>query len=343
MLSMRFLPTSTARPARFDNMASAPWRRMLAVVGFAGLTALSCMPGCAAQAAAPALASGERPVTGDARYDRFFAETNDLYLAVKEAKREELAVRGALARRVGLAGDAPLELLGARLRERTARLSEEGLTLQLEFTGIDETDAEEIADAEAAAADVGNDDGAAAAQSAEASAPNEMTPTATLRTPGREPERRELRLLKVLAQAALSGATIYADMWQVQRRTEALLTEASLLQSKLAVSFGDATLQERVRIKLTEAEDFLPGLSEQAEDVANAADVLISMLDEAANTAQPAPARRRPGGAKDGAARDAAGQAAPAERPQRRAAPKAPPAGAAAPGSGGRPATDFEP
>jgi hypothetical protein len=342
---MRFLPITTARSARFDVMSRVPWRHVLAIVGFAGLTALSCLPGCAARASAPALASGERPVTGDARYDRFFAETNDLYLAVKEAKREELAVRGALARRVGLSEDATLEVLGARLRERTARLSDEGLTLQLEFTGIDETDAEEIGDAEPAAADAAAvADGAAGPESAEAGAPNELTPTATLRTPGREPERRELRLLKVLAQAALSGATIYADMWHVQRRTEALLTEASLLQGKVATSFGEAAAQDRVRLKLTEAEDFLPGLSDQAQAVEDAADALISMLDEAANTAQATPTRRRPAGVKDGTARDAAGQAGASERaPRRPPAPRAPAAGAAAPGSGGRPAADFEP
>ncbi len=323
-------------------MTSSRWRHLLAALGFAGLAAVSCMAGCAARASTPALASGERPVTGDARYDRFFAETNDLYLAVKEAKREELAVRGALARRVGLSEDTTQEVLGARLRERTARLAEEGLTLQLEFTGIDETDAEEIAEAEPAAADVAEDGGAATPESADAATPNAGTPTATLRTPGREPERRELRLLKVLAQAALSGATIYADMWQVQRRTEALLTEANQLHGKLGVTFPQATEQERVRVKLAEAEDFLPGLSEQAEAVADASDVLISMLDEAANTAQTPPVRRRPAAAKESVGRDvgpAAGQRVP-----RRPAPKAPAAGATAPpGGGGRPATDFEP
>src|SRR5688572_20421146 len=77
---------------------------------------------CSASRPAPQLATGERPVTGDARYDRFFGEVNDTFVAVREAKRDQADVRPALARRAGLPEGAEYDVLGARLRERTTRL-----------------------------------------------------------------------------------------------------------------------------------------------------------------------------------------------------------------------------
>jgi hypothetical protein len=249
-------------------------------------------------------------VTGDARYDQFFADINDLYAAVKEAQREEAEVRGALARRIGLSEQAAPDVLGARLRERTAKLAAEGLTLELEFTGIDDTDDEdEAADPELAS---GHLQGAPAREVTSAGAEGDVAeastvpPTATLRTPGREPQRGELRLLKVLAQAALSGVTIYSDMGLVHRRTEHLLTEAGKLREQVDTTFAEPEQRERVRVKLDEAEEFLPRLSQQARSVTNSADLLIALLDEAANTAPQgqAQARRRPSPpTKDGAPR----------------------------------------
>jgi hypothetical protein len=272
-----------------------PW---LAIGALAGLTLFACLPGCTASATLPSLASGERPVTGDARYDTFFADINDLYAAVKEAQREEAEVRGALARRIGLSEHVATDVLGSRLRERTAKLAAEGLTLELEFTGIDDTDDEdEAADPELASGNLpGNAPREATSAEPEADSPdvNAVPPTATLRTPGREPERGELRLLKVLAQAALSGVTIYSDMGLVHRRTEHLLTEAGKLRDNVDATFTEPEQRERVRVKLDEAEELLPRLSEQARSVTNSADLLIALLDEAANTAPVGPPRRRP-------------------------------------------------
>jgi hypothetical protein len=271
-------------------------------------------------------------VTGEPRYDKFFAEIGAILSAVQEGEREEAEVRGALARRVGLPDHAAADVLGARLRERTARLAAEGLTLELEFTGIDDIDDRElgmakpepVADEPVEASPVPRDP--------EEDPPEEGTPvapTATLRTPGREPERRELRLLKVLAQAALSGATLYADMGVIRRRAGELMGELTELRGGLPTAFTDVGERDKVRNKLTEAEALLPELRDRARGLSNAADLLIALLDEAANTAAvPPPNRRRTRDARENAAPDGAGKSrvpreAPplAERPPRRAEP----------------------
>lgn len=259
--------------------------------GTLGLTLLAS--GCTPGPGGPAVASGERPVTGNARYDRFFAEVSDLYGAAKESVREIADVSAALSRRVGLPDAAAVDVLGARLRERTARLAQGGLTLELEFTGIDDSEDDETfqADGESPSPEVP----ASADAAGESAGPTRILPSATLRTPGRVPERRELRLLKVLAQAALSGATVYVDMGRAQHRTGQLLEEAAKLEGQVSSTFYDAAQRGLVRSKLSEAEAFLPDLREQAHQAANAAEVLIALLDEAANTAPEGPTlRRRP-------------------------------------------------
>ena len=96
------------------------------------------LPACTPRQPPPALASGEKPVTGVPRFDRLFTEINAALLAVQDARREEADARGALARRLGLPENVAVDVLGERLRERTAHLAQEGLTLELEFTGIDD-------------------------------------------------------------------------------------------------------------------------------------------------------------------------------------------------------------
>jgi hypothetical protein len=275
------------------------WRKLLSAVGIAGLGLFPiALAGCGPGLPPAALASGERLVTGEARYDRFFAEVSDLLLAVKEAELEEAEVRGALARRIGAPEQAPADILGERLRDRTARLAVEGLTMELEFTGIDDGEDEDALVEEAeiaanAAAQAANPTPANAAASSDAVAASSALPTATLRTLGRDPEKRELRLLKVLAQAALSGAMVYVDMGRVQRRTEVLLAEAAKLRPGIPTAFLEAAQRDQVRAKLAEAEVLLPQLNARARAVSNAADLLIAVLDEAANTAQSAQAIRR--------------------------------------------------
>ncbi len=252
--------------------------------------------GCTPAAAPPALAAGEKPVTGVPRFDRFFVDVHGALVAVQEARSEEADARGALARRLGLVEAAPIEALGARLRERTARLAQDGLTLELEFTGIDDGDGlEPQADANAEAAAEGEPSELAGSSGAadEESEGQLAPPTATLRTPGREPLRRELRLLEALAQAALSGATIYTNMGRERRRMERLLVDVAELEGRLDATFVDPADRERVRAKLREAKELLPQLNAQAREVSGAADILISLLDEAANTAPVAQQRRR--------------------------------------------------
>jgi hypothetical protein len=308
-------------------------QRLVCLVHVAASTLAFVASACSPSRAVPQIAAGERPVTGDARYDAFFTEVSDLVVSVQEARREYADVRAALARRTGLPGDTASDALGARLRERTTRLASEGLTLELEFTGID--------DGEIMSGDVPAAPGEGPALEGSSS---EVVPTATLRTPGREPERRELRLLEVVAQAALSGATIYADMGRVQRRSEHLLKQAGELRKGVGTTFPDVARRERVDAKLLEAETFLPDLSEDARSVGNDADILIALLDEAANTAtvsqrkrptrETAPARDTP--ARDGPPREAGVP----ERAARRPAPKAEPAPTPAPE---RATGDFEP
>lgn len=279
---------------------------------------------CAAGRAAPTLATGERPVTGDARYDRFFSELGELLRKVDEAEREQEEVRGALARRVGSSENAPPEVLGARLRERTAKLAEGGLTLELEFTGIDDAEDGDLPPPGEPA------NTAAAGPATVAPAP---VPSATLRTPGREPERRELRLLEVLARAAVSAAMIYAEMGHVQKRTPPLLEELGKLRARVPETFADAARRDTVRDQLEEAEQLLPELHDRARATGNAAEVLIAILDESANTA-PTPASRRPTRGQN-TRENAAGSGS--ERARR---PAAKPAEAES--SAGK-ATDFEP
>lgn len=225
-------------------------------------------------------------MTGVPRFDRFFAELSAVLLAVQESRREEAEARGALARRVALPESAPVDLLGARLRERTARWASEGLTLELEFTGIDDGNGQEDADADAA--------GEAPAQSPEGAADaGAAPPTATLRTPGREPEARELRLLEALAQAALSSATVYTDMARARKGTERLSLELSELEPLVGSSISDVVDRDRLRAKLKEARELLPNLSAQAREVWGSADTLVALLDEAANTVPVSPVRRR--------------------------------------------------
>jgi hypothetical protein len=295
----------------------------LALCGNLGMSAPACTP----SAATPALATGELPVTGVPRFDRLFADVHSSVLAVQEARSEEAEARGALARRLGLPDGAPVELVGARLRERTARLSQDGLTLELEFTGIDDVEGLESHPN----ADVAMEGEAPAAIDTESEA-TVAPPTATLRTPGREPQRRELRLLEAIAQAALSGATIYANMSHERWHTERLLGEVAELEARVDASFAESSDRERARAKLAEARGLLPQLNAQAREVSGAADILISLLDEAANTAPVVPGRRRaPGPVRDGAQRPAP-VPAPASRP---AAPRSVPSAAApAPAAG---------
>jgi hypothetical protein len=250
------------------------------------------LPGCTPRQAPPALASGERPVTGVPRYDQFFAELSSVLVAVQEGRREEAEARAALARRVALPESAPVDVLGARLRERTSRWASDGLTLALEFTGIDEEAGEPPGESAEAAAE--GQPPAAPGPEAEAHAEADVTPpTATLRTPGREPEGRELRLLEALAQAALSGATVYSDMGRVRKRTERLTLELSELEAHLDSSITDVVDRERVRAKLQEAKELLPTLNAGAREVWGSADTLVALLDEAANTVPVGPPRRR--------------------------------------------------
>jgi hypothetical protein len=301
-------------------LAHAAQRAWLVAAALAVGGGLALLPsGCTRSAAPPALATGEKPTTGVPRFDRLFNDVHLALLAVQEARSEEVDARGALARRLGLPETVPIEALGARLRERTERLAREGLTLELEFTGVDDVDGLEP-HGDALDGDGTNEDGMGVDG-------EPAPPTATLRTPGREPQRRELRLLEALAQAALSGATIYANMGRERRRTERLLTEVAELEARVDTSFVDASDRERVRRKLGEAKEFLPQLNAQAREVSGAADILISLLDEAANTAPVAPGRRRaPSAPREGAPRPPA--AAPAATPPR-AAPPRPPAPAA--------------
>jgi hypothetical protein len=299
----------------------ARWR--VAAVGAAfwlGCSMALGAAGCTPRQAAPALATGERPVTGVPRFDRVFADINSALVAVQEARAEVAEARGALAHRVGLQSEAPFDLLGARLRERTARLAQDGLTLQLEFAGIDEADGDDDMDGKDAAG------GAEATDSnpgdPSASDAGGASPTATLSTPGREPQARELRLLEALAQAALSGATVYTNMGHVRRRTEKLLAEVTELSGQVDTAFTDIDSRERTRIKLDEARSFLPQLGTQAHEVAGLADTLISLLDEAANTVPVGPPKKRPP------------PAAPAPKPVGAAQPQVLP-----PGRGGAPAT----
>ncbi|MEO8178013.1 MAG: hypothetical protein ABI895_04180 [Deltaproteobacteria bacterium] len=262
--------------------------RTLYAAGFAWLLGCNTLAAaCTPAQTTPVVATGQRVVTGNAEYDRFFAELSELLRGVEAAEHELPDAQAALARRVGIPEAAPADVLGARLRERTTRLALEGLTLELEFAGIDAADgAEEVGTAEPEAT------GAKGASAIPSQPP--ATPTATLRTPGREPERRELRLLEVLAQAALSAATVYAEMGTLPRRTRPLEENLATLRSQLAASFADASQRARVQDNLGEAAALIAQLNERARAVANAADTLISLLDDAANTANPgATARRR--------------------------------------------------
>jgi hypothetical protein len=275
------------------------------------------------------VATGQRVVTGNADYDRFFGEVSELWRSVEAAERELPDAQAALARRLGIPETAPVDVLGARLRERTAHLAAEGLTLELEFAGIEAIDtAEDAAASETVASD--------RATGAIPSQPP-PTPTATLRTPGREPERRELRLLEVVAQAALSSATLYAEMGTLPRRTRPLEGSAAILRNRVDEAFANASQRARVQSDLTEAAALLGKLNERSRALANAADTLISLLDEAANTANPGSARRR---ANREAPRNPGAQPAPssgpaADRPARPPTPKP-----AAPADQAR---DFEP
>jgi len=298
----------------------------------AGAT-LAGAPGCTPPVAGPSLASGARPVTGDPRYDAFFGELNELWRNLQAAAREASDARASLAHRIGLGDDVSSDVLGARLRERTARLASDGLTLELEFTGIDASDVElePAADAEGAAPK--DAPHAAAPQSApDAAAPTAAPPTATLRTPSREPERRELRLLEVIAQAALTGATLQTEMARAERHAHALEAQIAKLRSEAPQSFAEQAQRDQVLAQLAEAQSVLPEWAEQARTVAGASDTLISLLDEAANTTPRAPAaRRRP--ARDEVSRDATprdGSARdPAAPPRRPKPPGAEPAPAA--------------
>jgi hypothetical protein len=61
----------------------------------------------------------------------------------------------------------------------------------------------------------------------------------------------------------------------------------------VGASISDVVDREHVRGKLNEAKELLPRLNAEAREVWGAADVLIALLDEAANTVPVAPARRR--------------------------------------------------
>jgi hypothetical protein len=317
----------------FAAVGAALWVGSSVVASSAALGALGCTP----RQAPPALATGERPVTGVPRFDRVFGDINAALVAVQEGRSEEAEARNAVARRVGLQEGVSFDVLGARLRERTARLAEDGLTLQLEFSGIDDADSHEGAD-EGPAVDGAPGGGPEALGEAPAG-PTESDagdasgspPSATLRTPGREPQPRELRLLEALAQAALSGATVYTSMSHVRHRVERLAVEVTALGSQVDTAFTDVDSRERARVKLEEARTFLPQLGAQAREVAGSADTLISLLDEAANTVPVVPAKKRPPSAPLPAR-----PATPATQPQvlpsgRPAAPATPAATAPAP------------
>jgi hypothetical protein len=272
-------------------------------------------PACAPAQKTPVVATGQRVVTGNADYDRFFGEVAELWRSVETAERDLPDAQAALARRLGIPEAAPIDLLGARLRERTARLAVEGLTLELEFAGIEAIDSAEDAGATETAGD----------KAGPIPSQPPPTPTATLRTPGREPERRELRLLEVVAQAALSAATLYAEMGTLPRRTRPLEESAATLRSQVDQAFADASQRAHVQNDLAEALALLSKLNERSRALANAADTLISLLDEAANTASSGVARRR---AMREAPRNPAAQPAapspgsPADRPARPPTPK---------------------
>jgi hypothetical protein len=298
-------------------------RRMFGTLGCARLfgcaLALSCsalLSGCTPAQTAPVVAAPQRVVTGNADYDRFFAQVNELWHSVETAEHELPDAQAALARRVGLPENASAEVLGARLRERTAHLALEGLTLELEFAGLETADGAE----DSAAAE-----GASSASATSIPSQPPPTPTATLRTPGREPERRELRLLEVVAQAALSAATVYADMGTLPRRARPLDETATTLRAELARAFPDAGQRAQVLTDLDRAQTALGKLNERARSVANSADTLVSLLDEAANTASSNPAARKrptrePPRAPAGS--PAGNPAPPAERPARPSANK---------------------
>lgn len=313
-----------------SSVRSHPWQlaRLRGALGLplALLVAAASLPACTPPLRPPAGPTGQRVVTGNAGFDRFFADTNDAWHAVETAQRELPEARAALARRVGLPEEAASDVLGARLRERTARLAQEGLTLELEFTGIEADVTEGTTEADTA------DPRAGAIPSLPPA-----TPTATLRTPGREPEQRELRVLEVIAQAALSAALTYAEMNSLQRRLQPLREDAATLRGQLGSAFPDASQRARVSQELSDADAQLTQLQEHARSVANAADTLIAILDEAANTAS-ASMRRRP--LRDAPPREPAGKpprdaSPPAERPVRPTAPRP-----SAPAAGAR---DFEP
>lgn len=296
--------------ARWASIAGLPLALLIAAAS----------PSACAPVQRPAAgATGQRVVTGNAELDRFFAEANDAWHAVETAQRELPEARAALARRLGLQDDAPSDLLGARLRERTTRLAQDGLTLELEFTGIEGDGTEETVTAEASAAIPSRPP---------------ATPTATLRTPGREPEQRELRVLEVIAQAALSAALTYAEMSSLQRRIPPLRESGVALRAQLDGAFPDAAQRARAGRELGDADVQLSQLQERARSVGNAADTLISILDEGANTTSTG-LRRRP--LRDAPPRDQGGKppSGPPERPLRPAAPRP-----SAPADGPR---DFEP
>jgi hypothetical protein len=285
-------------------------------------------------------------VTGDPRYDAFFGELNELWRNVQAAAREVSEARAALAHRIGLGDDVSSDVLGARLRERTARLASDGLTLELEFTGIDTGDAELEPAADPEAAAPRNAAGAGPGtttppDAANAAAPSAAAPTATLRTPSREPEPRELRLLEVMAQAALTGATLQTEMARAERHAHALEAQIAPLRSQAQQSFAETARRDQVLAQLADAESVLPQWAEQARAVGGASDTLISLLDEAANTTPRAPAaRRRP--VRDEVSRDATPRDSSARDPN------APPRRPKAPGAEPAPAApdrprDFEP
>jgi hypothetical protein len=201
---------------------------------------------------------------------------------VRQAEAEEREARGALSRRLGLDGDVPAGALRDALGERTESLAEDGLTIQLEFVGIDDEPADSGPDGSAASAEV---------------SPAEVSPadvaTATLTTPGRSPELRELRLLKPLAQAALTSATIFVASQNELRTLEALGRDRESLARELEGAFAERTRREQVEMRLAEAETLLGQLVERATAVLHATDVMIAVLDDAANTADRKPSRRR--------------------------------------------------
>jgi hypothetical protein len=146
-------------------------------------------------------------------------------------------------------------------------------------------------------------------------------------------------VLEVIAQAALSAALTYAEMTSLQRRIQPLRESGIALRGQLDGAFPDAAQRARVGRELNDADVQLAQLEERARSAGNAADTLISILDEAANTAS-AGTRRRP--LRDGPAREPAGRAptprdasAPQERPGRSAVPRP-----STPTDGAR---DFEP